>query len=278
MSVFRKLVRKDYKQSIMLKYLQTWKNKPLHGQFLREIVDQVCIKSQWLWLQVGSFTKEMEGIIFAAQEQALSTNAVRAHIYKMPCSVRCRLCGVADESIDHLVSSCPTLAQKEYKGRHDCIAYLVHWTIVKQAGFAVQDPWWKYSPANVCENNECKLLWDFTIITDTPLQHNRPDITFVLKKKNEVYLINIAIPGDSRLSCKAVEKHTKYVDLKIEVARMWKSKKVFIIPIIVGALGSIPTDLSSYLETPSLPSSLIQTFQKTVLHSTTSLLRRFLNI
>ena len=59
---------------------------------------------------------------------------------------------------------------------------------------------------------------------------------------------------------------------------MWKSKKVLIIPIIVGALGSIPTDLSSYLETLSLSSSLIQTFQKTVLHSTTSLLRRFLNI
>ena len=38
----------------------------------------------------------------------------------------------------------------------------------------------------------------------------------VVKQTNELYLIDIAIPGDSRLSQKAVEKQTKYVDLKIE--------------------------------------------------------------
>ena len=73
----------------------------------------------------------------------------------------------------------------------------------------MQDLWWKHCPPPVCENNVCKLLWDFSIVTDTSLQHNCP---VVLKQTNEVYLIHIAIPGDSRLS---VEKQTKYVDLKI---------------------------------------------------------------
>ena len=95
---------------------------------------------------------------------------------------------------------------------------------------------------------------------------------------NEVYLIDIAIPGDSRLSQKVVEKQTKYVDLKIEVVRVWKCRKVSIIPIIVGALGSIPKDLSFYLEKVNLPTSLIRTFQKTVLYSTTSLLWHYLTI
>ena len=36
------------------------------------------------------------------------------------------------------------------------------------------------------------------------------------------------------------EKHTKYVDLKIEAAWMWRSRRVAVIHIIVGALGSIP--------------------------------------
>jgi len=49
----------------------------------------------------------------------------------------------------------------------------------------------------------------------------------LLKETNEVYLIDIAIPGDSRLSQKAVEKQTKYLDLKIEITRVWKCKKVF---------------------------------------------------
>ena len=159
-------------------------------------------------------TNEMEGLVCAAQEQALSTNAVKAHIYKTPRSARCLLCGSFDETINHLVSRCTFLAQKEYKSRHDRVASHVHWMLAKQAGFPVQDLWWKHCPPRVCENNVCKLLWDFSIVTDTSLQHSRPDITMVLKQTN---LIDIAIPGDSRLSQKVVEKQTKHVDLKIEV-------------------------------------------------------------
>jgi len=76
-------------------------------------------------------------------------------------------------------------------------------------------------------------------------------------------LFDITIPGDSRLSHKCTEKHAKYVDLKIEVARMWNSKKVAVVPIIIRALGSIPVSLSTYNfgETKiNLPSSLITTF------------------
>ena len=75
------------------------------------------------------------------------------------------------------------------------------------------------------------------------MQHNRPEITMVLKQTNEVKLIDIAIPGDSRLSQKVVEKQTKYVDLKIEVVRLWKCRKVSIIPIIgLGVREHLQTD------------------------------------
>ena len=78
----------------MTGHFASLRDKPLHGQFLREITDKICVKSQWLWLWKGNFTKEMEGFVFAAQEQALSTNSIKAHIYKMPCSPKCRLCGM----------------------------------------------------------------------------------------------------------------------------------------------------------------------------------------
>jgi len=123
-------------------------------------------------------------------------------------------------------------------------------------------------------DSECKLLWDFSIVSDVSFQHNRPDINFVLKQSNEVFLIEIAIPGDSHLSHKCTEKHIKYVDLKIEVVHMWNSEKVAVVPIIVGALESILVSLSTYLEKLNLPSSLISTFQKSVLYSTTSIIRQ----
>ena len=47
------------------------------------------------------------------------------------------------------------------------------------------------------------------------LRHDHPDITMVLKQTNEAYLIDIAIPGDSRLTQKVVEKQTKYMELRI---------------------------------------------------------------
>jgi len=57
---------------------------------------------------------------------------------------------------------------------------------------------------------------------------------------------------------KGVEKLTKYVD------NLWKARKVFVIPIVIGALGSIPIDLPRYLEMIELPLSLTSTFQSTV--------------
>ena len=54
-----------YKQSVMTGHVASLRDKPLHGQFLREITDKICVKSQWLWLRKS---KEMEGLSFAAQE------------------------------------------------------------------------------------------------------------------------------------------------------------------------------------------------------------------
>ena len=185
---------------------------------------------------------------------------------------------MADETVDHLISSCSFLVQREYKGRHDAIASLIHWTLLKQAGVQVQTPWRKHVPTAVLDTNDFKLLWDFTIISDSAIYHNRPDITLVRKPSNEVFLIDVAIPGESRIAQKGIEKLTKYVDLKIEVSRLWRSRKVSVIPIIVGALGSIPIDLPRYLEMIELPLYLMSTFQSTVLHRTTSILRRYMNI
>ena len=38
----------------------------------------------------------------------------------------CRLCGVRDEIINHIISECSKLAQKEYKTRHDWVIKVIH--------------------------------------------------------------------------------------------------------------------------------------------------------
>jgi len=123
-----------------------------------------------------------------------------------------------------------------------------------------------------------KLLWDFTIATDATIRHNRPDITLVRKSSNEVFLVDVGIPGESCIAQKGVEKLTKYVDLKIEVTNLWKARKVLVIPIVTGALSSIPIDLPRYLEMIELPLYLTSAFQSAALHRTTSILRQYLNV
>ena len=85
---------------------------------------EVRSEQSWVWLQNGDLKRETESLIVAAQNQSIRTNLVKAKIDKSQKDTLCRLCRKADESIDHDVSGCSKLAQKEYKRRHD---KLVKW-------------------------------------------------------------------------------------------------------------------------------------------------------
>ena len=96
------------------------------------------------------------------------------------------------------------------------------------------------------KNDEVKILWDFKTQTDKHLAHNIPDITVVEMK--QVWLIDVAISGDSRIDQKEVEKITKYQDLKIEVERLWE-KKATVVTVVIGSLEAILRDFVKHLKT-----------------------------
>ena len=66
----------------------------------------------------GTLKCEIENLICAAQEQAIQTNIIKGKIDKSQEQTKCRMCSRVDETINHIVSECPKLAQKEYKKRH----------------------------------------------------------------------------------------------------------------------------------------------------------------
>ena len=69
----------------------------------------------WQWVTNGDLKGCTESLIFSAQEQALRTNYIKFHIDKTIDSPSCRMCGERGESVDHLVSECSKLAQRENK-------------------------------------------------------------------------------------------------------------------------------------------------------------------
>ena len=118
------------------------------------------------------------------------------------------------------------------------------------------------------------------MVTDGSLQHDRPDYTMVLKQTNEAYLVDIAIPGDSRLTQNTIGMTNtllQFQTLRLVIS-IFKSIYFFCFSTNFGALGSISKDLPSYLDKLLLPSSLIRKFQQSVLYTTTSLLRRYLTV
>ena len=79
------------------------------------------------------------------------------------------------------------------------------------------------------------------------------------------------------MSSKVLQKQTRYTYLKIEIEKLWKVKCV-IVPIVVGALGSVPANLTKCLNTIGLQATIVKTIQKTVLLSSVHLIRRYLNV
>ena len=86
-----------------------------------------------------------------------------------------------------------------------------------------------------------------------------------------------SIPGDERaLLAKETEKIEKYDELRRELERLWKVKAK-VVPIIVGALGTVTRNLNSYLKEIGV-NVTIQLIQKSALLGTARILRKVLDV
>ena len=186
------------------------------------------------------------------------------------------MCRKVDESIDHIVSGCSKLAQKEYKRRHDNLGKIVHWKLARKSNFEAGNKWFEHEPESVLENEDYKILWDFSIQTDHVIEARRPDLVLVDKKERSCEIIDFAVPGDSRIEEKEKDKTEKYQDLGRELQKIC-NVKVKIIPLVIGSLGAIPKQFGNRLKQIGITvgTALVQ---KTVLLETARILRKVLEI
>ena len=267
---------KVFKREEKSEVFSGWKDKKLHGQFLSEN-PEVDWDKTWGWLSKGDLKGTTESLICSAQEQSLRTNYVKFHIDKSIESPMCRMCAQKGESVSHLVSECTKLAQREYKRRHDNVARYVHWKISEKNNLERGKEWYNHKPEACVENEEYKLLWDMMIQGDHHIQARKPDIVLLNKKKKEVKIIDIAIPGDTRVREKELEKIEKYQPLRDELARLWGLKKAKVIPVVIGALGVISRKFEGYIKECD-DNIRLEVMQKTTLLGTARLLRKVLTM
>ena len=172
--------------------------KQLYGRF-KQLINDTPLEKTWTWWRKGNFKRETESLLIAAQNNVIRTNQIKARIDKTQQNSKCRLCGDRDETINHIISECSKLAQKEYETTHDWVGKVIHWD--------VQEIWiWPYEQMVYAQPSCCpgewhtKLLWDFGIQTDHLISARRLGLIIINKKKKRTCkIVNFAVPADHRI-------------------------------------------------------------------------------
>ena len=250
---------------------QKWEKKKLYGRFKNQI-NNISHQKTWTWPRKGNLKRETESLQIAAQDNAIRTNHIKARIDKPQQNSKCRLCGNRDETINHIISECSKLAQKEYKARHDWVTKVIQWEMCKKFKFDHTNKWYMRNPAPVLENDTRKPQWDFNKQTGHLIPARRPDLIIFNQKKRICKIVDFAVPADQRINLKESEKKDKYLDLAKELKKLW-NMKVTIVPIVICALGTITKGLLKGLEDLEV-GGRVETIQTTALLRTARILRR----
>ena len=111
------------------------------------------------------------------------------------------------------------LASTEYAKRHDRVAEVIHQNLAEAAELTEdKSPYYKHTPTNVMEDDNFKLYWNRSIITDKTILANRPDITFMNKKTKTTNLIDIAVPNTHNLAKTVTENKANIKNWRMKFA------------------------------------------------------------
>ncbi|KAI5725072.1 hypothetical protein M8J77_010587 [Diaphorina citri] len=256
--------------------INRWEEKPLHSRFKTHLNNNH--HSSNAWLKKSSLFGETEGFVLAIQDEVIETRNYMKHIEKKNVDDRCRLCQRVSETIQHITSSCSILANTDYLQRHNSSAKIVHQFLALKFDLTTdKTEYYKYQPQPVLENENMKIYWDSTVVTDRRIEANRPDIVLVDKNEKTVKLIDIAHPVDHNILHSTATKIHKYQDLAIEIRNMWDMTSVEVIPVVMSTNGLIHPSFYTHTKKIDLPQYLVHKIQKSVLLENCRLLRRFLS-
>ena len=108
------------------------------------------------WLTNADLFAETEGFLTAIQDLVILTRNYKKYILKQPDTDElCRRCGRESETIQHITAACEQLAPTEYVKRNYVLAKIIHQKLAELIDD--KSPYYKYTPANVLENENFKL-------------------------------------------------------------------------------------------------------------------------
>ena len=120
-------------------------------------------------------------------------------------------------------------------------------------------------------------MWYINIQCDNLIEARQPDLIVIDKKEQKGIITDIAVPADVRLEEKEKEKVEKYQNLKKDTRRLWKLRNVEIVPVVIGALGSIFASFDRWMGKLGIKCN-VGVMQKSALLGTARILRKVLEM
>jgi hypothetical protein len=168
--------------------------------------------------------------------------------------------------IQYITAACEQLAPTEYVKRYDELAKVIHQKLAEAAELSEdKSPYYKYTPASVLENDNFKLYWNRSILTDKTIPFNRPDKTSMNKNTKNTFLIDTDVLNTHNLTKTITDKQNKYQELENEICAMWKQNAAQVIPIIISSTGVIPKSLAQSLKRLNLHPNTHTQIQKSLI-------------
>ena len=102
-----RMAAKHFRKCCSSLRVRSWSGKPMHSQY-RRLTEQspVDMIETFGWLKAANLPGATEGLVVAAQDQALRTRYYEHHTLHRDVSPTCRVCSAGLETVDHIVAGC----------------------------------------------------------------------------------------------------------------------------------------------------------------------------
>ena len=216
--------------------------------------------NSWLGLKLSSHIY-IEGFMAAVQEKELDMKETRKRREKnqqrkKEMDTKCRICQQQEESVYHLICSCPVLAPTLYLDRrHNQIATIIYQEVLGKDKL-------EYKPPPITNAGNIEIWWDGKILTHPMVEKNRPDLVIWNTEKKLCKTVEITVPLDTNLATAYKEKERKYIQLISAMQQQYMTYKFSTVIITVGRMGAIPKNLENNIKKLDIETDRVETIIK----------------